>query len=458
MNFTSTGPNATSWSWNFGDGSTSTDANPVHTFDTVGTYEVCLIASNFCSADTFCQMIEVTCTPIISSFTYTEDGNTVNFTSTTAGATSWKWKFGDGGNTNVENPTYTYADTGTFEVCLIVFNACSSDTLCQNIHVGCTTVVPAFTYTQTGYTLSFNDESGNATSWMWTFGDGGTSNLQNPTYTYATQGTYQVCLVASNNCATDTTCQTITIECPLVNAAFTETVNDLSVSFTDQSANASSWSWSFGDGGTSSAQNPSHTYSAAGTYVVCATIGNGCDSQTVCNEVVVTCPPLNAAFAMTQSNNTVSFNDLTGNATSWNWTFGDDSTSNLQNPVHTYLSNGFYNVCLVVSDSCSSDSTCDSVTILGLGAAGVNVLPVSLSIYPNPITDEATISFDVSVTSEVSVTIADLQGRVIAALINEQMQSGYHSFIFSRGALTNGIYLVQLKQAGELIVKALVIE
>ncbi len=124
-------------------------------------------------------------------------------------------------------------------------------------------------------TVSFTDQSTySPTSWSWTFGDGGTSTAQNPSYTYASPGTYDVSLVATNAYGSDTETKVgyITVTAPTVTADFTADPLSgeppLVVQFTDASTNATSWHWDFGDGATSTAQNPSHTYSEVGVYTV----------------------------------------------------------------------------------------------------------------------------------------------------------------------------------------------
>jgi len=150
-------------------------------------------------------------------------------------------------------------------------------------------------------TVSFTDQSsGSPTGWSWTFGDGGTSSAQNPNHTYNNAGTYTVILTASNAAGSDdeTKVNYITVNpCNPPVAAFvgTPTSGDypLEVAFTDQSTNSpTSWSWTFGDGGTSTAQNPAHTYTTAGTYTVTLTAANGCgsDGETRANYITVTEP------------------------------------------------------------------------------------------------------------------------------------------------------------------------
>ncbi len=140
----------------------------------------------------------------------------------------------------------------------------------------------------------------------------------------------------------------------------------LNVSFSDLSTNSpTSWAWNFGDGHTSNAQNPSHTYTSAGDYTVTLTVSNndGQDSEVKTNYISVaaggTAPT--AAFSGTPTSGTVpldvSFSDAsTDNPTSWSWDFGDGNTSTAQNPTHTYTAAGTYTVSLTVSNAYGNDT------------------------------------------------------------------------------------------------------
>ncbi len=150
-------------------------------------------------------------------------------------------------------------------------------------------------------TVNFSDLStGAPTSWSWTFGDGGSSTQQNPSYIYTTAGTYTVSLTATNAQGNDTDTKVgyITVTAPPAPvAAFvgapTSGTYPLDVVFTDQSSGSpTSWSWTFGDGGNSTLQNPSHTYTAVGTYTVTltATSAYGSDGETKVDYITVTEP------------------------------------------------------------------------------------------------------------------------------------------------------------------------
>ncbi|HWR84037.1 MAG TPA: PKD domain-containing protein [Candidatus Deferrimicrobium sp.] len=137
----------------------------------------------------------------------------------------------------------------------------------------------------------------------------------------------------------------------------------LTVNFTDQSTGfPTSWAWDFGDGGTSTAQNPSHTYTTAGSFTVTLTATNtaGSDSEIKTNYITVTSGAPTADFSGVPTSGTaplaVNFTDLsTGGPSSWAWTFGDGGSSTLQNPSHTYTTAGTFDVTLTATNACGSN-------------------------------------------------------------------------------------------------------
>jgi len=152
-------------------------------------------------------------------------------------------------------------------------------------------------------TVQFTDASTNApTAWSWNFGDGGTSDQQHPSHTYNEPGTYTVALTVTNPGGSDTLTRAgyITVSAPVLppvaafSAAPTTGTAPLTVKFTDASTNApTGYFWTFGDGRTSIAQSPSHTYSTAGTYNVSLTATNagGSDTETKTGYITVSAPP-----------------------------------------------------------------------------------------------------------------------------------------------------------------------
>jgi PKD repeat protein len=210
---------------------------------------------------------------------------------------SWSWTFGDGTNSTSQNPSHTYATAGSYTVTLTATNAAGSDGETKIRYITVTTQpsppVAAFVGTPRSGTaplaVAFTDQStNNPTHWSWTFGDGTNSSSQNPSHSYTKSGAYTVTLTATNAAGSDGETKTryITVTAPPAppGAGFEGTPLSgpapLTVAFSDQSTNdPTSWSWAFGDGGSSSAQNPSHVYSAPGTYRVTLTATNSVGSN-----------------------------------------------------------------------------------------------------------------------------------------------------------------------------------
>ena len=160
-----------------------------------------------------------------------------------------------------------------------------------------------FTFTTAGLTADFTDtstdSSGTINSRIWDFGDGHSSTLQNPSNTYASGGSYTVTLtVTDNSGSTGMISKVVTVTAPNVSptAGFTFSTSGLTATFTDTSFDSdgsiASWSWSFGDGTSSTIKNPSHTYSAGGSYTVTLTVtDNRGATGTISKVVTVTAFP-----------------------------------------------------------------------------------------------------------------------------------------------------------------------
>ncbi len=441
-----------SWLWDFGDGNTSTQQNPTHIYAAPGTYTVCLTSTNSCISDSVCQSVTV-CSPPTPSYTFNANSLTVDFTdgSTVSGGTSWLWDLGDGNTSTQQNPSHTYSAAGTYTVCLTVTDGCATDSVCQTVTVvNCPTPTSYYTFTANSLNVDFMDGStvtGSA-SWLWDFGDGNTSTQQNPSHTYAADGGYTVCLTVSDACGTDSVCQTVIVaNCPTPVAAYTYNTNSLNVDFTDTSTYTvtaiTSWLWDFGDGNTSTQQNPSHTYSAAGTYTVCLTMSDACGVDSVCQTVTVTnCPTPTPSYSFTATSLTVDFTDastVTGTA-SWLWDFGDGNTSAVQNPSHTYGADGIYTVCLTVTDDCATDSVCQSVDVSMVGVLELSA--DDFKIYPNP--GNSIINLELGGHSEAvsTVSILDVQGRQLQTLNGDRIRE---KMVLDMTNYSTGVYLLSIK-------------
>jgi PKD repeat protein len=207
------------WFWDFGDGSTSTEQNPVHPYPESGTYEVCLIiihddSLNYCT-DTICKEIyipdTVACEAIFDWTVNPDFPPEVSFTDLSTGnITDWEWNFGDGNTSTEQNPVHVFPATGEYLVCLNVFNA---DSIASCFHFICKTIeipdnmncIAEFEFMADSSSsimnhFTFVDESNSYPDhWVWDFGDGTISHEQHPVHVYAEPGLYEVKLNSWNS-------------------------------------------------------------------------------------------------------------------------------------------------------------------------------------------------------------------------------------------------------------------
>jgi len=372
--------NPTAWAWDFGDGTNSTDQNPVHTFTNGESYDVALTVTRGDDTDRSVQVINVNGVPITdftADKTAVGTGETIQFTDLTKNSpTSWDWNFGDGTESSIQNPQKAYTVKGIYTVTLTCKNANGKDseTKLKYINVGLAPKadfiisVPVYQNTPSRNTVRFIDKSLNTpTSWLWDFGDGTTSTVENPVHIYTADGLYTVSLTAKNSFGEDTKVIAGLIRVgggPNVDFTADRTLTsvDRFIRFTDLSTNEpTSWVWDFGDGTTGTGQTPDHAYHAIGTYDVTLTVSNQYTMSSLTKKhyiTVVNMPRANFVADKTkgQAPLTVSFTDTSsGTPTLWSWDFGDGVTSAEQNPVHSYTENGVYTVSLTASNVNGAD-------------------------------------------------------------------------------------------------------
>jgi PKD repeat protein len=236
-----------------------------------------------------------------------------------------------------------------------------------------------------GQTVSFTDTSpGDPTSWSWTFGDGTTSTLQNPTHVYTMASSYTVSLQIRKEAKTALLSKTLIVEAPSgpITAGFTFSPSapkaGEEVMFVDSSTGyPTGWTWNFGDGRSATVQNPKHVYATAGTYTASLTITrSGASPSTTTQTVTVAAATKpTAAFSFSpaspKTGREIAFTDASsGNPTGWLWTFGDGSSSSVQAAKHTYVTAGSYTVTLMVINAAGSSTATKTVTVtdVSLGA------------------------------------------------------------------------------------------
>ncbi|MDQ3015683.1 MAG: PKD domain-containing protein, partial [Bacteroidota bacterium] len=357
------------WVFQGGSPATSTNSNPLVTYNTPGVYDVTLTVSNSAGSDTEFRdnFITVLDDPL-SDFDFNVNGNQVTFTNLSGNATSSLWEFGDGLTGNDTNPIHFYAVEGVYTVILYSTGPCGIDSSSAIISVQSPPSVN-FSFTQSGQcaptTVQFtNQSSENVTGYKWTF-EGGSpsiSTVENPLVSYNTPGTYDVQLIVFAPAGSDTLDMPNAVTVGVgPDAIFLFATNGTTVDFENLSTNATTYEWLFGDGQFSNLQNPSHTYSGFGTYIISLIATSDCGEDTMNVEIILGTNP-NAFFTFTDNTGCAPFDvqfidQSQNNPTSWAWTFegGNPSTSNQQNPVVSYSTPGFYMVTLQVTNGSGTD-------------------------------------------------------------------------------------------------------
>lgn len=376
---TSTGPGQLSYTWLFGDGNTATDPSPVHSYTTDGTFGVTLIAkSSEGCVDTLKKEDLLKLHNTTTSFSVADSvcvGDAVKFTNvSSAPALSSSWSFGDGTASAAASPVKTFLKPGVYTVKLQQSYGFCTDSAAKDIAVFPRPVAgftaDTITNCQPPLTVRFKNTSTGAAHYQWNFGDGNTSADASPSHTYTTYGSFAVTLTVTNESGCTDTYRLpgpVYINKPLIKfpSMPREGCVPLPVSFSADITAPDpvvAYLWDFGNGSTSTEATPSFTYTAPGTYPVKLTVttNSGCtETFELKNAVragqkpVVSFEALPTTVCAFQS---VQFTNTTSGGGSWEWHFGDKSTSSLQNPTHFYSDTGTLTVKLIASNNGCKDS------------------------------------------------------------------------------------------------------
>ncbi len=379
VSFTDNSPNvADNVVWDFGDGFSSIDPNPSHTYNISGCHFVKLTRTvGGCTSEKYLP----TCINIQGppSFTVNNDNNSgcslphvVNFSSITNDADSWEWDFGDGNTSTAQNPTHSYTTFGDFDVYIVGQNSlgCTDSVFVNTISVEPVEAILADDdisgCAPLEVTLGENSNSVTAiTDWQWQLAT--TSNTfisfsQSPTFTVTDTGVFDVVLTVTNTLGcTDTKTFTGAIqigENPTLDfvASTTESCVERPIDFTDLSDNTVDyWFWDFGDGNDTEGQNPTHYYLDTGYYDVnLIAASNGCFSSITFDDYIHISAPVSKYNVIKFCDDDLKrkFKDNSVGADSIFWDFGvvgmDSDTSSNPNPEYTYPGPGTYTVTATV--------------------------------------------------------------------------------------------------------------
>ncbi|MFM8432718.1 MAG: PKD domain-containing protein, partial [Bacteroidota bacterium] len=378
VDFADSSRNANSWFWDFGDGNTSNDTVPHHSYaGSVSNYIVTqtVTDTNGCSNSISALMFANTQSPVLVTETDICGLDTVHFFTSQVNYASYVWHFGDGTSDTSANPSHVYTIEGVFTPRLVTtdLNGCTKEYFAPAITVS----LPTADFTTSArqgcdrLNVAFFNHSLNADSlncvYEWDFGDGNYSNAIEPVHRYMGAGTYTVTLtVYKGNCISRET-RPNHIKVDTAFAGFVATPLNrcmpMSVQFTNYSANAVSYHWDFGDGTTDTIADPLHVFNSyTYTNMVLAIVdANGC--RDTARRLQFT--PMNPEFTIDAVKGcipfTVHFDDNTAMVSSYLWDFGDGSTSTLADPAHTYYQSGTYDIRLIVTSGSAPGGCSDTV-------------------------------------------------------------------------------------------------
>jgi len=390
--------------------------------------------------------------------------------------TFWLWDFGDGDSSTEQNPLHTFPSTGDYLTSLTIT---SQDSSCYSvvemlIRVGNDTIWPgdceAFYYYYQGdelNTINFIDESfGSPTSWEWGFGDGFTSTEQNPVHEYATPGEYIVSLsiiADSGNCTSyfedlvfvynDSTwpgdCQAMFYSYPDSNDLFTINFTDMSIVGGNPTGIPDTWYWDFGDGNSSTEQNPTHTYTDEGDFDVCLTItafqGNqGTCESTECQIVIVgeLQPGCTTWYEYQTNDLSVDFQAFLegGYNVDYNWNFGDGSTGTGTTITHTFTESGMYEVALTAINN-DSTGNCTS-TYIDIIWVGEDIsFDISGFVYLQVEGNDSTGTIMADFANVYLSTFDTIGNGLINVATTQIDEDGYYEF--EEASLQNCVYFIQ---------------
>jgi PKD repeat protein len=437
----------------------------------------------------------------------TNNGEVSFVSSSFVGANFVVWDFGDGGSGYGASINHVFA-TGTYTVCATAVDSLNNIncTTCTQVTVtnnggGSTCNANFVVYDSLGSVYIYDMSTGSNLSYYWTFGDNTDSYTSgSQVHQYAQSGTYQICLVVSNpNNCTDTYCSTEIISfgggggglCNgNVNPYFTSTVSGSVAYFNNTpSAAGQTYFWDFGDGTADmTIGNIAHTYSSPGNYSVCLTVyqnGTFADSCSYCSTVSIgQTPNCNAYFSIIQDStniyNYMLYNYSNGSSpnalVNYFWDFGDNNSSTLAYPSHTYTGSGPYQICLTITTqgmgaTCTS-TFCDTI-VPGLAPMQNTTIQVynplmtgilsakesleTMNSFPNPFSENMTIAYELASTTSVELSINSIIGEQVMQIEKTSKSAGKHTLNVDGSNLKNGIYLLQLKTTNGTITKKVIV-
>jgi PKD repeat protein len=396
------GSRVTDWTWIFGDGTSSNKQNPIHKYNGVGPYTVCLSIFDSVTrcGDTVCMIISLTSSGCRAGFTEWPDTNYLKYSfQSNSGFFGIIHEWTIAGNklsSGANIVTYTFPSTGTYTACLKItdtVNNCT-DSTCHAVVVT-KPCYSTFTYSVKGDSMVFQS-SYYPLNVKWDFGDSSGSTSANGVHVYTNVNTnYNVCLtVYCSSTDSSTTCRQVYVGSNSTCKAYFTVAIDTSKKFKLFLINKSNknplttYYWDFGDGTSSAQRNPTHSYKTFGRYLVCLTITDSYLGRTC----------------------TATYCD----------SLGLDSSGKL-------MKTGGFEIIVIDEDK-----------------VGIDVISsLKLKIYPNPVTDELFISFENSEPNFIKIEVINSSGQIVFRS-DEIINTAMFTSVIRTGTLQPGLYFLKL--------------
>ncbi|PCJ63906.1 MAG: hypothetical protein COA58_14845 [Bacteroidetes bacterium] len=430
-----TSPTGGSSAWHVtGNGTTTTYSGQSisHTFSSSGYYSVCYTlydsSGNVC--DSICHSAYVpgnggsTSGNCDAYFYTTTSGLTATFYDSLTATSTFQWAFGDGSYSTSVHPTHTYSASGTYNVCLFVYDVDSAgntsicDSFCHSVTVSggsnCNAtfnfVVDSMNTSASSFPVAFYNYSDSTYAYIWNFGDGSSDTSRDASHVYSSSGTYTVCLYlisgldsSGNSIICDSVCHVVTV-------------------------------------GTSSGSSCQASY-----YL-------GIDSANIYNLYII--------------NNSTG----TSSTTNYYWTFGDGTGSTAQNPTHQYASFGLYQLCLTLQDSVAGcySTYCDSIgldsngNLLKKDGFGITIVDEKdvlniadsksiegVNVYPNPSAGMFTLDLTLKASQNLELDVVNSLGQVVAHK-SYFATAGDNKLVLDLTNQENGLYFIKMKAGNQI--------
>lgn len=412
-----------SWNWDFGDGNTSNFQHPSNEYNTTGTFDVTLTVATANCSETSTVEIIIDPSPTVSGIADIYNGCSaldVNFTSVSTDATQFLWEFGDGSSSGQENSSHTFLNLGQNDTTYTVVVTASSLIGCSKTDSLDIVVTPGALASFldnsvppgcSPFDATFVNTSIGATSYLWDFGDGATSTLENPTHNYVNNTgflqTYPVSLIAySPNGCNDSIASSITVY-PTANFDFTIWPDSgcsplvITMPFIQ---GVTDFNWNFGDGNTSTIATPTHIFENLTNDPIVYDVSLvgisafGCVDSSSSSLIVNPQPTSQFTFDVAAgcSPLEVTFNNISLQSDSYLWSYGDGSSLDTLASTHAHTFTNFTDsiVTYLVELTAYSDDGCfDNFT------ANIQVYPEVQASFDLPTESCTPVAFIIENTS-----------------------------------------------------------